>query len=195
MSIIQEKNDVEFSKIYTVAETINRLIKIWKVSKGMARIVIDSLKNSLELMYFKEKYSAFYMLASNKNEDERNLIVSDLIDMFVGMYGEEVFGPRIQDYFSNAALLLMEQPEGGTLTEIVRVFTDPAFQKVKLQNVTNPIVRAWWEKTYAAMGEREKGEMIPFFQAKFGPFITNGIVRNILGQPKSSFDVSELMQQ
>lgn len=130
-----------------------------------------------------------------QNEDERNLIVSDLIDMFVGMYGEEVFGPRIQDYFSNAALMLMEQPEGGTLTEIVRVFTDPAFQKIKLKNVTNPVVRSWWERTYASMGEREKGEMIPFFQAKFGPFITNGIVRNILGQPKSSFDVAQAMQE
>lgn len=151
-----------------------------------------------DLIYFDAtnlEYPMGLNIFTGKNEDERNLIVSDLIDMFVGMYGEEVFGPRIQDYFSNAALLLMEQPEGGTLTEIVRVFTDPAFQKVKLQNVTNPIVRAWWEKTYAAMGEREKGEMIPFFQAKFGPFITNGIVRNILGQPKSSFDVSELMQQ
>lgn len=75
------------------------------------------------------------------------------------------------------------------------MFTDQAFQKVKLKNVTNPVVRSWWERTYAAMGDREKGEMIPFFQAKFGPFITNGIVRNILGQPKSSFDVSQIMQE
>ena len=151
-----------------------------------------------DLIYFDAtnlEYPMGLNIFTGKNEDERNLIVSDLIDMFVGMYGEEVFGPRIQDYFANAALMLMEQPEGGTLTEIVRVFTDPAFQKVKLQHVTNPIVRARREKTYAAMGDREKGEMIPFFQAKFGPFITNGIVRNILGQPKSSFDVSELMQQ
>lgn len=45
------------------------------------------------------------------------------------------------------------------------------------------------------MGEREKGEMIPYFQAKFGPFTTNGLIRNIIGQPKSSFDVAEAMQQ
>lgn len=55
--------------IYVVAETINRLIKAWKkINKGDARIVIDSLRNSLEIMFFKERYSAFYMIATNANE-------------------------------------------------------------------------------------------------------------------------------
>jgi hypothetical protein len=62
----------------------------------------------------------------------------------------------------------------------VRLFTDPAFQKVKLSHVKNPVVRGWREKTYASMGEREKGEMIPYFQAKFGPFTTTPILRNII---------------
>lgn len=67
-----------------------------------------------DLVYFDAsnmEYPFGLNIFTAQNEDERNLIVSDLIDMFVGMYGEEVFGPRIQDYFSNAALLLMEQPE------------------------------------------------------------------------------------
>jgi hypothetical protein len=115
--------------------------------------------------------------------------------MFIQMYGHEVFGPRIQDYFRNAVLLLMEQPEGGTLTEIVRLFVDPAFQKIKIKNVTNPVVRSRWEKTYGGMGDREKQEMIPYFQAKFGPFTTDGIIRNIIGQPIPSFDIGEAMQQ
>ena len=50
----------------------------------------------------------------------------------------------------------MEQPEGGTVSEIVRVFTDPAYQKLKLQHVTNPAIRNRREKTYASMGDREK---------------------------------------
>ena len=150
-----------------------------------------------DLIYFDAsnfEYPFGVNILTAQSEDERNLIVSDLVDMFIAMYGHEVFGPRIQDYFSNAALLLMEQPDGGTLTEIVRLFTDPAFLKVKLQNVKNPVVRSWWEKTYASMGEREKGEMIPYFQAKFGPFTTNSMIRNIIGQPKSSFDVADAMQ-
>ena len=90
-------------------------------------------------------------MLSARTEEERNIITGDLVEMFVQMYGNEIFGPRIQDYFRNAVLALMEQPEGGTLTEIVRLFVDPAFQKIKLKNVTNHVVRSRWEKTYNAM--------------------------------------------
>lgn len=67
-----------------------------------------------DLIYFDAsnlEYPLGVNIFSAQNEDERNLIVSDLVDMFLAMYGHEAFGPRIQDYFSNAALLLMEQPE------------------------------------------------------------------------------------
>lgn len=67
--------------IYTVAETINTIIKIWRIrNNGKAHIVIDSLKNSLELMYFKEKYSGFYMIAVNKDEVERIKYLNVVID-------------------------------------------------------------------------------------------------------------------
>ena len=128
-----------------------------------------------------------------KNEREMDLVTNDAVDMFVKLFGSEIFGPRIQDYFRNGVLALMEQPDGGSLIEIVRLFTDQAYQKVKLKNVTNPVVRAWREKTYNSMGDREKAEMIPYFQAKFGPFTTTPILRNIIGQTKSSFDISEAM--
>ena len=65
---------IDTKNIYTVAETINLIIKLWKrysPNEGKTKIVIDSLKNSLELMYFKEKYSAFYILSTNKSEKNR----------------------------------------------------------------------------------------------------------------------------
>ncbi len=67
------EGDNSLEHIYTVAETINKLIKIWRFHNinHTTKIVIDSLKNSLELLYFKEKYSAFYMIAVNKSEKER----------------------------------------------------------------------------------------------------------------------------
>lgn len=63
-----------------------------------------------------------------------------------------------------------------------------------MRYVKNPIVKAWWEKTFATMGEREKQEIIPYFAAKFSGFITNQVMRNIIGQTKSSFNVAEVMQ-
>lgn len=89
----------------------------------------------------------------------------------------------------------MEQPDGGTLCEIVRLFVDPAYQMIKVKNVQNPVVKTRRAKTYNAMGDREKAEMIPYFQAKFSPFVTTPIVRNIIGQPKSSFYIADAMQQ
>lgn len=71
------------------------------------------------------------------------------------------------------------------------MFVDPAFQKMKIKNVQNPVVRSWWEKTYGSMGDREKQEMIPYFQAKFGPFTTDGIIRNIIGQPNPHHSICQ----
>ncbi len=129
--------------------------------------------------------------------DEKDMVINDLVETFVQMYGPEIFWPRIQDYFRNGVMLLMAQPEGGTLVELVRVFVDESYRAYLLKNAKDldPSVRLWFEKTFAAMGDREKKEIIPYFQSKFGPFITTPIIRNILGQPKSSFDLFEVMQK
>lgn len=129
------------------------------------------------------------------NDEEKDLILNDAIDMFVKMYWPEIFGPRIQDYFLNWMMTLMDQPEWWTLIEIVRLFADEAFQKLKIKNVKNPVIRGWWEKTFKSMWEKEKAEIIPYFQAKFGPFTTLPIIRNIIWQPKSSFNIADAMQE
>jgi hypothetical protein len=83
--------------------------------------------------------------------DERDVVVNDMVEMFINMYGHEIFGPRIQDYFRYACFLLMEQPEGGTLVDIMRLFTDPAFAESKIRNVKDPVIASRWNKTYKSM--------------------------------------------
>ena len=132
---------------------------------------------------------------SPDDADEQDVVTNDLVEMFIQMYGPEIFGPRIQDYFRNACFLLMDQPEGGTIVDIMRLFTDEAFAEAKIRNLRNPVVASWWNKTYKKMGDREKAEIIPFIQAKFGPFTTGVYVRNIIGQAKSAFNMYDAMQQ
>ena len=127
--------------------------------------------------------------------DEADRTVNDATEIFLKMFGPEIFGPRIQDYFRNGCLLLMDQPEGGTIVDIMRLFTDDAFAEAKIRNLKDPVVAAWWNKTYKRMGDREKAEIIPFIQAKFWPFTTGVYVRNIIGQPKSAFKMYDAMQQ
>jgi len=126
--------------------------------------------------------------------EEQDLISSQATEIFIKLFGDEIFGPRIQHYFRNACLTLMEDTEeGATLIDIPRVFTDEAFLKYKVKKVKNPVVKSFWQNEYANTGDREKQEMIPYFSSKFGPFITNTIMRNTIGQTKSAFNFREVM--
>ncbi len=133
------------------------------------------------------------LLEANSPE-EKELVAMDALNIMIKLFWNEIFGPRLQDYFRNAILALMDYPSWGAITDVVRMFTDEEFQKDRIRHVKNPIVKAWWEKTYASMWDREKQEMIPYFSAKFGQFITNKMMRNIIGQTKSSFDILDIMQ-
>jgi len=125
--------------------------------------------------------------------EEQDWVALEAMNIMIKLFDEEVFGPRIQDYFRNGCLTLMADPEGGSLTDVVRLFTDDDYQKTRTKHVTNPIVKSFWEQQMAKTGAREKQEMIPYFAAKFGQFVTNGMMRNIIGQAKSAFDFTDVM--
>lgn len=125
---------------------------------------------------------------------EKDRAALDATSIFIKIFNEEIFGPRIQHYFRNGCLTLMDDDdEGGTLIDVPRLFVDDAFMKYKVSKVKNPVVKAFWEHEYANTGDREKQEMIPYFSSKFGPFITNTTIRNIIGQPKSAFNLRRVM--
>ncbi len=127
---------------------------------------------------------------------EKDRAALDATSIFIKIFNEEIFGPRIQHYFRNGCLTLMDDEEdGGTLIDVPRLFVDDAFMKYKTSKVKNPVVRSFWEHEYANTGDREKQEMIPYFSSKFGPFITNTTIRNIIGQPRSAFNVRKLMDE
>ncbi len=132
-------------------------------------------------------------LLEANSEDDKQMVVGDATNIMIKLFGNEIFGPRIQDYFRNGCLTLLDYPQGWAITDLIRLFTDDNFQRERRTTLKNAVVRAWWDYTYAKMGEREKGEIIPYFAAKFGQFITNTLMRNIVGQTKSAFDIEEIM--
>jgi Helicase HerA, central domain len=132
-------------------------------------------------------------LLEANSDDEKQMVVADATNIMIKLFGNEIFGPRIQDYFRNGCLTLMDCPTGGAITDLIRLFTDENFQRERRTTLKNPIVRTWWDHTYAKMGDREKWEIIPYFAAKFGQFITNTLMRNIVGQTKSAFDIADIM--
>lgn len=133
-------------------------------------------------------------LLEAESDDEKELVALDAMNIMIKLFGNEIFGPRIQDYFRNGCLTLMAHPEGGTMVDIVRLFTDDDFQRERVNYIKNPVVKSFWTDQMAKTGAREKQEIIPYFAAKFGQFITNSMMRNIIGQTKSAFDFIDVMQ-
>ncbi len=129
-------------------------------------------------------------------DEQKDRASLDAMEIFIKLFGNEIFGPRIQHYFRNGCLTLMDdEDEGATLIDVPRLFVDDEFQRYKVAKCKNVVVRSFWENEIAKTGAREKEEMIPYFSAKFGPFVTNSTMRNIIGQPKSAFDIRQIMDE
>ena len=139
------------------------------------------------------------ILNETKNMDEMDIITNHIIDMFLDMYGPELFGPRIQDYIRNACVVLMEKNMSSwygkyTFFDIIKLITAESSAFV-LWDIKDPAAFYWWNRTLKSMGEREKSEIIPFIQAKLSPLFTWPYVRNILLQPTSSIDFDEAIKE
>jgi type IV secretory pathway TraG/TraD family ATPase VirD4 len=131
-----------------------------------------------------------------KTPDQRDFLVQESIQIFYKLFDPNqtgMVGPQFEHWMRNAALTLMCHPEGGTIVEIPRLFTDPSFEKDRIQYVTDPVVKSFWEKQMAKTADFHKSEMLNYFTSKFGRFMTNNMIRNIIGQTKSSFDFREVM--
>ena len=130
-------------------------------------------------------------------EDQKDFIVQEGISMLQSLFdpnNQGFFGPRGQHMFRNAALLLMADPAGATFIDIPQCFTDPEFVKSKLKYVTDKAVYDYWTKEFpASQKSNDAGEVITWFSSKWGPFISNTIMRNTLGQVKSGFNIREIM--
>ena len=130
-------------------------------------------------------------------QDQKDFIVQEGISMLQSLFdpnNQGFFGPRGQHMFRNAALLLMSDPAGATFIDIPQCFTDPEFVKSKLKYVTDKAVYDYWTKEFpASQKSNDAGEVITWFSSKWGPFISNTIMRNTLGQVKSGFNIREIM--
>lgn len=129
--------------------------------------------------------------------DQKDFLVQEAINMLYGLYDPGhtgIVGPRLEHIFRNAALLLMSDPNGGTFIDIPKLLIDEEFMKSKLKHVTDRTVLDFWTKEFpASQRSNEAGEVISWVVSKFGPFISNDAMRNILGQTKSSFNLREIM--
>jgi hypothetical protein len=132
-----------------------------------------------------------------RNPDQKDFLIQEAISMLYKLYDPQhqgILGPRYESLFRNAALTVMADPAGGTFIDIPKLFRDPQYVKQKLQHVTDPNVREFWEKEMPqSQKSNEFGEIVSWFVSKFGAFLSNEMMRNIIGQTKSAFDLRYIM--
>jgi len=128
--------------------------------------------------------------------EHKTLIVNELLDIFNKLFNMATAGgPMFEQYFRNAALLVMEDPESGnTLLEIEKILADKSFRDYKLSKSKNIVVDMFWRQiAEKAGGEASLQNMVPYVVSKFDTFLANDIMRPIIAQEKSSFNVREVM--
>jgi hypothetical protein len=155
---------------------------------------------SEDVIYFNpadiERPVGMNILEANTPE-EMDFVTQEVIQIFYKLVTDpSMIGPMFEHNMRNAMLTLMaDRKNPGTIVEIPRMFTDEDYQRYKLQFVTDPMVRAFWEKEMAKTSDYHKSEMLGYLISKVGRFVENEMIRNIIGQPRSGFDFKEVMNK
>lgn len=131
-----------------------------------------------------------------RNADEQDFLIQEAINMLYKLYDPQhqgIIGPRYEHWFRMAAKTIMADPKGATFIDIPKVFTDNQYAKEKLAHVKDRTVLDFWNKEMAQTSDYHKSEVLGWFVSKFGAFMANEMMRNIIGQTKSSFNLRDIM--
>lgn len=127
---------------------------------------------------------------------QKDFAVQEMITIFHKLFPPEIIGPMFEHYMRNAMLAIMaDEEDPGTLVEIPRMFTDNDFMENKLNKVTDPIVKSFWLKEWKQTTGSTKSDMLGYVVSKVGRFIENEMMRNIIGQPYSGFNLEKIMDK
>ncbi len=131
-----------------------------------------------------------------KYPEQKTFVINEMIKIFDKLYDlRQTGGPMFEQYMRNSMLLVMEDPESGsTLMEIPKVLADKEFRTYKLQHCVNPVVKDFWTKeAEKAGGEASLANMVPYITSKLTQFVANDMMRPIIAQQTSAFNIRELM--
>ncbi len=132
-----------------------------------------------------------------KTEEQKHYIVSSIIGLMYKLFDPHqtgIIGPRFEHAIRNAMLTVMYE-EGSTFIEVVRALTDASYVQELLPKVLDPIIRRYWTDQIAQTTDFHKSEVLDYIVSKFGRFVTNKMIRNIIGQSYSSFDFRKVMDE
>lgn len=129
------------------------------------------------------------------DEQDKHRIVNSFIGLMYKMFDpnrQGIVGPRFERAVRNAMLTVMEE-QGNTLIEVMRILTDPKFVKQKMPMIKDEMVKRYWTDEIAQTSDFHKSEVLGYIVSKFDRFVTNKLMRNIIGQSKSTINLRKIM--
>jgi len=142
---------------------------------------------------FDLEHPVAFNIMEDVGADKRHLVVSGLMSTFKKIW-VDAWSARMEYILTNALLVLIEYPD-TTLLSVNRLFSDKAYRLKVVAACTDPAVKSFWVDEFANYTERFTADALPAIQNKVGQFTGNPLIRNIIGQPHSSFDIRQMMDE
>jgi hypothetical protein len=143
-----------------------------------------------------ERPMGFNMLEA-QSEQQKHFVVNSIIGLMYKLFDPNktgIIGPRFEHAVRNAMLTVMYE-EGSTFIEVVRVLTDQNYVQELLPKIQDPIIKRYWTDQIAQTSDFHKSEVLDYIVSKFGRFVTNKMIRNIIGQSDSAFNFRKVMDE
>jgi hypothetical protein len=151
----------------------------------------ERIKDVIYFAPFDTDYPISFNVLEDVGADKRHFVASGLMSTFKKIW-VDAWSARMEYILNNILLALLEYPD-ATLLGVNRMLSDKDFRNKVVAQVTDPGIKAFWNEEFAKYGDRYMQEAGAAIQNKIGQFTANPLIRNIIGQPKSSFDIREAM--
>ncbi len=153
----------------------------------------ERVKDVVYFAPFDLEHPVSFNVMEDVGPDKRHLVVSGLMSTFKKIW-VDAWSARMEYILTNALLALIEYPD-TTLLSVNRLFIDKAYREKVVDYIKDPAVKSFWTEEFANYTDRFAAEALPAIQNKIGQFTGNPLIRNIIGQPKSSFDLRQIMDE
>ncbi|HEY4504210.1 MAG TPA: type IV secretion system DNA-binding domain-containing protein [Candidatus Paceibacterota bacterium] len=209
------KNNDRFQHMYVIGQTgtgkttllKNIAIQDVKAGRGITIIdphgeFVDDILASIpdyrldDVIYFDPvdtDYPIGFNILEAKEPEYKHLISSGLMSVFTKIWAN-VWSARMEYILNNTVLAVIDTP-GATLLSILRMLVDKSYRQYVVNNCQDPMVRSFWVNEYEQYEPRFRTEAIAPIQNKVGQFLSSHIIRNIVGQTKSTLDIAEVMNK
>ncbi len=164
----------------------------------LTEIILDYIpKRRMQDVIYLEPFDTERVFSLNvlevHNNQQKDLIASGIVSIFNKIY-KDSWGPRLEYILRNVILTLLEIPD-ATLVDVLSLLSDEGYRKRVLPGVQDQVIRNFWEREFAQMPDKLKAEAVSPIQNKVGQFVSSKMIRNIIGNPKSSINLQEIMDE